>query len=166
MTVKEFKNYFDKKVVENGEAMAKSEFLEDILNYLTTGGIEMGDTSFKVCKINELVKDIDSRQVQTDLLFVPVTEEAVVLDDGIVVTVESTVDDLYADFAKFTDYKNLRIRKIEDADAHNFFLLFNMLHRRYEETNNLIFNEVIITDKHGNIINKEDIPWEDIRTIA
>lgn len=165
MTIREFKDYFDKKVVENGEVMAKSKFLEDILNYLTTGGIKMGGTSFEVCKINELVKDIDTRQVQTDLLFVPVTEKAVMLDDGIVVTVNSTVDDLYADFAKFTDYKNLRIRKIEDADAHNFFLLFDIL-RRYEETNNLIFNEVIITDRHGNIINKEDIPWEDIRTIA
>lgn len=77
MTIREFKDYFDKKVVENGEVMAKSKFLEDILNYLTTGGIKMGGTSFEVCKINELVKDIDTRQVQTDLLFVPVTEKAV-----------------------------------------------------------------------------------------
>lgn len=165
MTVKEFKNYFDKKVVENGEAMAKSEFLEDILNYMTTSGIEFGETKWEVYKINEQVKDADTRQVQTDLLFALDIDEAISLDGGIVVTIDSMVDDLYADFAKFTDYKNPRIREIEDADAHNFFLSFDMF-RRYKETNNLIYTEVIITDRHGNIVNKEDIPWEDIRTIA
>lgn len=165
MTLKEFKTYFEKKVVENGQVMAKSEFLEDILNYLTTSNIKFGETKWEAYKINEQVKDVDTRQVQTDLIFALDIDETINLDGGFAVTIDSTVDDLYADFAKFTDYKNLRIREIEDRDAHNLFLSFDML-GRYKETNNLIYTEVIITDRHGNIINKEDIPWEDIRTIA
>lgn len=165
MTVKEFKDYFEKKVVENGEVMAKSKFLEDILNYLTTSGIKFGETNWEAYKINEQVIDVDTRQVQTDLLFALDIDETINLDGGIVVTIDSTVDDLYADFAKFTDYKNPRIREIEDRDAQNFFLSFDRM-RMYKETNNLIYNEIIITDRHGNIIKKEDIPWGDIRTIA